>query len=369
MSRLPLLPLALVIFAGCASTGTMAGPAAELPRTHLAVPTEAAITPADLMTRLYVIADDSMLGREAGTLGNVKVTNYVAREMARMGLRPGGEGGTYFQTVPVIIARIDTTRPLAVDGRTLALGTDVIPFPASSAGRALPMGETTRSLDGARAVYGGQLGGALIDPRDAAGKLVVFTVPAGANGRREWRFYTLGSLAGYAAAAGIAVAVLDVVPATERPAPARPRDAPAPGRRERRRARSRCSSPREAAARLLGVARLDGLQVGVQGRTVTGNLAFLETPGALPVAQRDRASCPAPTRRCAGSTSPSARTTITSASPTGRSTTTPCWRTTWSSAGRACRTPRVRRRRPKRRASRCCATASRARTAARAPTR
>ena len=82
----------------------------ELPRSHVAKPTTGAITAADLMTRLYVLADDSMLGREAATLGNVKATDYIAREMQRMGLAPGGENGTYFQTVPVLIARIDTTR-------------------------------------------------------------------------------------------------------------------------------------------------------------------------------------------------------------------------------------------------------------------
>ena len=36
---------------------------------HSARPTSADITAADLMTRLYVFADDSMQGREAGTPG------------------------------------------------------------------------------------------------------------------------------------------------------------------------------------------------------------------------------------------------------------------------------------------------------------
>ena len=233
------------------------------------------------MTRLYIIADDSMLGREAGTLGNVKVTNYVAREMQRMGLRPAGENGTFFQTVPVIIALIDSARPLTVDGSALALGTDVLPFPASSSGRALPIGASTRSLDGARAVYGGQLGGTLIDPRDAAGKLVVFTVPAGANGKRDWRFFTLGSLTRFAGAAGIAVAVLDVVP------PATVRRLRAPATRPRANDLTGVApiallvSP-SAAARLMGTASLDGLSPGAAGRTVTGTIGFIETPAPYP---------------------------------------------------------------------------------------
>src|SRR4051812_25781739 len=44
-----------------------AAPAAELPLKHAATPTTAAITPADLMTRLYIYADDSLMGREVGT--------------------------------------------------------------------------------------------------------------------------------------------------------------------------------------------------------------------------------------------------------------------------------------------------------------
>jgi hypothetical protein len=280
MSLLRLLPLALL--AGCASAGAVARPSTgELPRSHAPTPTEGAITPADLMTRLYIIADDSMLGRESGTIGNVKVTNYVAREMERMGLQPGGENGTYFQTVPVIIARIDSTRPLTVEGSALALGTDVLPFYAGSAGHALPLGASTRSLDGVSAVYGGQLGGTLIDPRDAAGKLVVFTVPSGSNGRRDWRFFTLGSLTRYADAAGIGAVVLDVVPA------ATVRRFRAPQTRPRAETASGVApiallvSP-SAAARLLGVASLDGLQAGARGKTVSGNLGFIDTPAPYP---------------------------------------------------------------------------------------
>src|SRR6267378_2167548 len=48
------------------------------PRTHEPQPTVAAITARDLMTRLYIFADDSMQGREAGTAGNVRGTDYIA---------------------------------------------------------------------------------------------------------------------------------------------------------------------------------------------------------------------------------------------------------------------------------------------------
>src|SRR5258705_11388172 len=59
-------------------------------------PTTGAITPLDLMTRLYKFADDSMMGRLAGTTWNDKGTDYIASEVKRLGLTPAGDDG-YFQ--------------------------------------------------------------------------------------------------------------------------------------------------------------------------------------------------------------------------------------------------------------------------------
>ncbi|HEU4878632.1 MAG TPA: M20/M25/M40 family metallo-hydrolase [Gemmatimonadaceae bacterium] len=67
--------------------------------------TTGAITPADLKARLYIYADDSMMGREAGTIGNYKATAYIAAEAARIGLEPAGDGGTYFQNIRATSAR------------------------------------------------------------------------------------------------------------------------------------------------------------------------------------------------------------------------------------------------------------------------
>lgn len=71
-----------------------------LPRTHKPSPTGPAISVEDLKTRLYIFADDSMLGRAAGDIGNLKATAYLAAEAKRIGLQPMGDSGTYFQTVP-----------------------------------------------------------------------------------------------------------------------------------------------------------------------------------------------------------------------------------------------------------------------------
>src|SRR5215208_234176 len=72
----------------------------ELPLKLAPRPTSAAITPADLMTRLYIFADDSMMGRQVGTEYNLKGTAYIEREVRRLGLQPAGTEG-YFQNIPL----------------------------------------------------------------------------------------------------------------------------------------------------------------------------------------------------------------------------------------------------------------------------
>ncbi len=284
MPRFRHLPFAALL-TGCAATAPIAArPGGELPRAHRAEPTSAAISPADLMSRLYPFADDSLLGRESGTRGNVLATDFVAREMARIGLRPAGENGTWFQTVPIFVATMDTTRTLDVGGAALAYGKDWLPFHSQFGGRNLPIGTGTRSLDGARVVYGGTVGSAnLVSPAAAEGKLVVFSVPLSATtGRRDWRFHTFGPLTQYAGAAGLAAIALDVMPRLTQGRlhgpqvfvrPENPLPTPTP--------LSLLITP-EAARTLFGVASIDSLAVGQEGRVVSGNVAFVDTPAAFP---------------------------------------------------------------------------------------
>jgi hypothetical protein len=280
--------LLAALLTGCASSAPITtGPLGELPRSYRGGPTSAAITPADLMSRLYPFADDSMMGREAGTRGNVMATDFVAREMARIGLRPAGENGTWFQTVPIFIATMDTTRTLDVEGTALAYGKDWLPFHSQNGGRNLPIGTGTRSFEGARVIYGGTVGsGKLVSPAAAEGKLVVFSVPVSATtGRRDSRFHTFGPLTQYAGAAGIAAIALDVVPRTTLARlhgpqvfvrPENPLPTPTP--------LSLLITP-DAARALFGLASTDSLKVGQEGRVVTGNVAFVDTPA--PFASRN----------------------------------------------------------------------------------
>jgi hypothetical protein len=137
--------------------------------------TAPAVTVEDLRYRLHLFAHDSMLGREAGTLGNVKATNYLAQELRRMGVEPAGENGTYFQTLPLFERAVDTARTLAVDGTMLVRGQDYVPIP--NLGYAFPFGMSA-VFDSTPVVYGGPLGAADgLAPEAAAGRFVVFAAP------------------------------------------------------------------------------------------------------------------------------------------------------------------------------------------------
>jgi hypothetical protein len=179
--------------------GVVPLPEVTLPRTHEPRPTSAAISAKDLMTRLYIYADDSMQGREAGTIGNVKATNYIASEIARIGLEPAGENGTYFQTVPVANRSLDPASSVAVDGTALELYKDWIP---TSGGNA--------ELASVPVIYGGVLNDSatLVSAEQARGKLVVLTVNGGLTSLNQLRRLP-PALEG---AAGLAVAVLDEYP-------------------------------------------------------------------------------------------------------------------------------------------------------------
>lgn len=72
--------------------------------------TSAAIAPRDLEIRLTAFANDSMMGRQAGTYWGEKAADYVAAQFQRLGVQPAGENGGYFQVVPGITPRDTTMR-------------------------------------------------------------------------------------------------------------------------------------------------------------------------------------------------------------------------------------------------------------------
>jgi Zn-dependent M28 family amino/carboxypeptidase len=62
---------------------------------------EAAITEALIRQHVNVIADDSMLGRNTPSRGLEMTAAYVAAQFKRLGLKPGGDSGTFVQRYPL----------------------------------------------------------------------------------------------------------------------------------------------------------------------------------------------------------------------------------------------------------------------------
>ncbi|MEW5685452.1 MAG: M20/M25/M40 family metallo-hydrolase [Pseudomonadota bacterium] len=60
---------------------------------------------ANVKAHVEFLASDLLQGREAGSPGYDIAANYVASQFAQLGLKPAGDKGTYFQTVPLVAFR------------------------------------------------------------------------------------------------------------------------------------------------------------------------------------------------------------------------------------------------------------------------
>ena len=247
-------------------------PGAPLPLKRAAQPTRPAIDPGDLMTRMYVFADDSMEGREFGTRGNVKGTDYIAAELRRIGLEPAGDDGTYFQTLPVHRRRLDPAATLAVGGATLVPWTDFAPF---------DQGDGTRAVRGAPVVYGGVWGDTarMIGAAESRGRFVVLTLSPGPGGVPAWTASRQQLQARFPEAAAIALATLDRMPGNVKQFLREP--ATRIGAADSVARPAHLWITPAAAARLLG-GDPAALAKGAAGGTVTGSLAFRSEPAEFP---------------------------------------------------------------------------------------
>jgi hypothetical protein len=250
-------------------------PAQSLPLKRAPQPTTAAISPADLMTRVYIFADDSMMGREVGTPNHIKATAYLDREVRRIGLTPAGDSGTFFQNLPIVNRALAPGSSLTVEDKKFAGGADYLPRDNSVFGR-------VRSLDGVTAVYGGVFSpqgdtSKMVTQAAAAGKLVVIGVPNGPDGKPLWGGNRQPLSGYYISAAGVAVVSLDAVDQATRGQLLEPTQL----------VKTEQSDPLDvpqfmyvsnAMAEALIGKSLSGLTRGEIGKTVRGNVVYAETP-------------------------------------------------------------------------------------------
>jgi hypothetical protein len=244
-------------------------------RTYSARPTVAEISAADLMTRVFLFADDSMNGRRLATEENMKAVEYIASEVKRLGLEPGGESGTFFQTVPVF-DRVLESGSVAVNGSTLTPWTDFAPR---------DQGSRARSVSGVPVVYGGSWGeeASLLLPDSAIGKLVVLGVAGrGPGGPSDGLPNRPSVYSRYIKAAGIAVVALErISPASmaqyQQPnqlfrGDASPPDLPLP---------SYFYITRRVATLILGTP-IESARTGMAGAPLSGSPRFIDQPPRYP---------------------------------------------------------------------------------------
>jgi hypothetical protein len=172
-------------------------------------PTSGPISAADLMTRLYRVADDSMGGRPTGSEGHLKVTQYIADELRRLGLQPAGENGGYFQDLPMTSRGFAAGSRVLVGARSFTIGADFAPM--------IARGGQPRVTEAAPVVIGGVHGDSStwISADEARGNIVVLR-PNPRMLQLDQRFLAISGNSRFAGAAAV------VVPAWEQlAAPAR----------------------------------------------------------------------------------------------------------------------------------------------------
>jgi aminopeptidase YwaD len=93
---------------------------------------------AHLQAHVVALTAPEMEGRGSGTPGGDRAARYIVDMLTRVGLRPGGDGGTFLQEFPVAVipslgpgSALESTGPA---GRTLIAGRDWLPHGGSATG-------------------------------------------------------------------------------------------------------------------------------------------------------------------------------------------------------------------------------------------
>ncbi len=142
MKLIPLsAALACLALAACGNDAPADPPAAPPatdtpPAEALLLPLPDATSPeilaADLDVRVRTLADDIFEGRGPGTPAGEAAADWIAAEMSRIGLKPGGPDGSWFQSVSMVNQTVDETASSLIatwpDGEdlSLSLGEDTV---------------------------------------------------------------------------------------------------------------------------------------------------------------------------------------------------------------------------------------------------
>jgi hypothetical protein len=259
-------------------------------------PTTAQITPRDLQIRLYQFADDSMLGRQVGRSANKKGTDFIAAELKRLGIVPGGVNGTYFQNLPFHIRKFTEHSRVTIDGNPITWNTDIV---------AVPTPRAPRAVGDVEVVFGGTQGDTTlqIPAGAAAGKFVVLLPQPGGRGGQGQGFAVRPGFtpppSRFAEAAAVAIVDLDNLTPAQRvaineptvaqqaaptarasAAPATAADSLAQLKRELAalQPQGQFRITKAGASQLFKGQPVEALAPGARGGTVTASLDFVELP-------------------------------------------------------------------------------------------
>src|SRR2546425_1190013 len=126
----------------------------------------------DIRRRIGIIADDSMRGRDTPSPELDKVAQYIGREYRRLGLKPGGDRGSFIQRYSLDRVKIVAESSVAFvhggPGATLKYGTDFI-----FADNMFESGDYAGEL----VLVSGPLSAATADTATLAGKMIILTSP------------------------------------------------------------------------------------------------------------------------------------------------------------------------------------------------
>ena len=117
--RAPLLAslLALGVLSGCQLQPPIEAVSAEALPAVPPLPASLQIDTKRMSEITRVLASDAFQGRSMGTAGEDRTVEYLIAQFKAAGLEPGGESGTWTQTVPMIRTKLNTPSPFVIRQR------------------------------------------------------------------------------------------------------------------------------------------------------------------------------------------------------------------------------------------------------------
>lgn len=108
-------------------TRSMPRPGPEATPSSAVAEAAATISEDGFLEKVGIMAHDSMLGRDTPSRGLNMTAEWIAREFSRLGLEPGGDGGSFLQgySVQRVVPDIGRSSALSSTGARLEFGVDL----------------------------------------------------------------------------------------------------------------------------------------------------------------------------------------------------------------------------------------------------